>query len=161
MKHLSDADILERLYLPDPGERDDHLVACAACAARLALLAAELREDRGRLAARVDAKPAAFWDAQRAAIAGRIRTATVRPASTARWAAAAALVVLLGAGWFIERGGDPGRPADATATVIASAPAEPEVLLPTADPWAAEELAAWEEAVQWESWLEPEQEDGA
>lgn len=162
MRHYSELELLEQVYLPGEAEATRHLEACASCRAALERLRAELGSIRDEFDRRVDRKPEAFWDGQRAAILARTRTRTERATVTPlrAWALAASLVIAVGGGWMIrERLQAPVEslqtpPTATTGTaVVAAEPAA--VQLPTADPWASEELAGWETAVDWESWLEP------
>ncbi|HEY0592727.1 MAG TPA: hypothetical protein VGF40_13230 [Thermoanaerobaculia bacterium] len=162
MRHYSELELLDQVYLPGEPEASRHLEACASCRAALERLREELGSIRDEFDRRVERKPEAFWDGQRAAILARTRKGTERAAVTPlrAWALAASLVIAVGGGWMIrERMQEPAdatRPpltATAGAGVTAADPAQ--VQLPTADPWDSEELAGWETAVDWESWLEP------
>ncbi|HSN69619.1 MAG TPA: hypothetical protein VLV48_10255 [Thermoanaerobaculia bacterium] len=161
MRHHSELELLDEVYLPGQSEMTAHLAECASCRSRVERLRSELGSIRDGFERRVESKPEAFWEQQRASVMARVR----RPAEPAflrplgAWALAAMLVIAVGGGWILrDRGADPLENAPAATTSAAPVAVEPPVdavQLPTADPWAAEELAGWEEAVDWESWLEP------
>jgi anti-sigma factor RsiW len=162
MRHYSELELLDQVYLPGEAETTRHLEACASCRAALERLREGLGSIRDEFDRRVDRKPEAFWEGQRGAILARTRKGTERATVTPlrAWALAASLVIAVGGGWMIrERLQAPVEslqaPPDATtgSGVVATEPAA--VQLPTADPWESEELAGWETAVDWESWLEP------
>ncbi len=160
MRHYSELELLDQVYVPGDPEMSRHLDACGSCRARLERLAAELGTIRGDFGRRIERKPEAFWENQRSAILARVKPQPDRRAVPFRaWALAATLVIAVGGGWIVrERLQEPlgaTQPplTSTTGTAIASEP--PQVQLPTADPWASEELAGWEQAVDWESWLEP------
>lgn len=161
MRHFSELELLDEVYLPGESPMSGHLAACAPCRARLEQLARELETIREDFDRRLERKPEAFWQRQSTSVMERVKRK--KPENGLRqfgaWALAASLVIAVGGGWILrERGGEEPRPAPPVASAEqASAAAEPaEALqLPTADPWAADELAGWEQAVAWESWLEP------
>ena len=155
MRHYSEIELLDEVYLPGESDMKPHLEECAECRASLGRLRSELGSIRDGFERRVASKPEAFWQSQRASVMARVKRPAERSSlrSIGAWALAATLVVAIGGGWILrDRSADPVQPA--TATTLAE-PAAGTVQLPTADPWAAEELAGWEEAVDWESWLEP------
>jgi hypothetical protein len=156
MPHFSDVDLLEELYLPGESEAGEHLRACSPCRDRLAALREDLDTIRTGFDRRIAAKPDSFWDAQRASVMAKVQRRRARPVLLRRWALAATLVLAVGGGWLlVDRGAaprsDPAKPPVASQTTAA------EIELPTADPWAADELSGWESAVDWESWLESDQ----
>ncbi|HEU5163631.1 MAG TPA: hypothetical protein VFV54_10830 [Thermoanaerobaculia bacterium] len=160
MRHYSELELLDEVYLPGESEMKAHLAACASCRARAERLRAELGSIREGFERRVESKPEAFWQKQRASVMARVNRPSernvLRPLGA--WALAATLVIAVGGGWILrDRGTEvvPETAATVSATATAAEPAVDAVQLPTADPWAAEELAGWEEAVDWESWLEP------
>jgi hypothetical protein len=158
MRHYDDLELLEEVYLPGATETSAHVAACAGCRERLERLRAKLGSIRGAFDERVSRKPAAFWERQRAAVLERVKPRARHDAATMRsWALAASLVIVISGGLLLrdrfEQVAPPIPVQATTATVAPEAPAA--VQLPTADPWASEELAGWEDAVDWESWLEP------
>ncbi len=163
MRHYSELQLLDQAYLPPEAETTRHLESCGSCREKLERLRAELGSIRDEFDRRVDRKPEAFWDHQREAILARTRRGSDRATTFSpfrAWALAASLVIAVGGGWIVHDRMQgpavtpPGTAATTTAGTAAAAAAA-EVQLPTADPWASEELAGWETAVDWESWLEP------
>lgn len=163
MRHYSELELLDQVYLPGEAEMTGHLEECASCRGTLDRLRAELGSIRDEFDRRIDRKPEAFWESQRQAILARARGRSARAFTFSpfrTWALAASLVIAVGGGWIVYDRlqeppvGSPGIVTTATTGTSAAADAA-EVQLPTADPWASEELAGWETAVDWESWLEP------
>jgi anti-sigma factor RsiW len=72
--HLTPDEIVERVF--PLGDRPDavpaHLATCSVCQARVARLREAWLTDRGAVAGVVDSIPDAFWEAERAAILGRL-----------------------------------------------------------------------------------------
>lgn len=158
MKHYTELELIEDHYLPDP-EVAAHAGVCEACRERRIRTARTLDESRDEFDRRVSAKPEGFWSAQREAIVRRTRESRSRVLNRReilRWAFAATFVILLGSGIYLESifDRDPNR-SGAVATATASNELPVVISLPSADPWASEELWGWEEAVAWESWIEP------
>lgn len=159
MRHYSELELLDAVYLADDPETTRHLDSCAACRGRLERLRADLGSIREEFDARVDHKPEAFWNNQRAAILARVAPRPERAARPFRaFALAATLMIAVAGAWIVtDRTRDPRaiQPAPVTSTAAATPAELAPVALPTADPWASDELAGWESAVDWESWLEP------
>jgi hypothetical protein len=146
-QHYSEADLLETYYLP-PGQSMPvmmHLAGCTDCAARYERLERKLRS----LAACSHAeKPETFWVRQRMAVMKRAKAGSKRP-KIARYAAAAALVVVMGSTFafpFLTAAKNPPPPPDATVAV--------DVTNVPTDPWESEELDEFHSIVAWESWDE-------
>ncbi|MFN2237930.1 MAG: hypothetical protein ABR524_00930 [Thermoanaerobaculia bacterium] len=157
MKHPSEPELFQHLHLPESdSEIDRHLRICAGCAARLAMMGETVRIERERVQARHESRPDGYWARQREEIRRRIEANERSPRTAigpARWALAGTFVlVLVTGGVFLNdrRAGAPPEPST-VATEAIVAPIE----LPTADPWAADSLEPWGNAVAWESWLEP------
>ncbi len=162
MRHYSELELLDEVYLPGEPQMGAHLAACASCKGRLERLRNELGSIRGEFDRRIERKPDVFWERQRAAIVAKARRPPerggLRPFRS--WALAATLVIAVGGGWIVrerweDRPREPQTAATATTGSAAIVQQSEALQLPTADPWAAEELAGWEQAVDWESWLEP------
>lgn len=159
-QHFSEADLLETYYTA-PGESMPvmmHLAGCVDCAARYERLE---RKMRGLRECPHEEKPETFWVRQRMAILRKIDARRERRASLARVtriAAAAMLVLVLGALVTWERVYDPtGRPAVETAAMqtapsgdATSGKAEDS----SVDPWQSDELNEYSSMVAWESWVE-------
>lgn len=160
MKHYSEADLLETYYT-QPGESMPvmmHLADCTDCAARYARLE---RKVRG-LAACENEKPETFWARQRISIMRRVdsegrRTSTF--ARSARLAAAAALVLVLG-GVITLTNEVPETQAPAAAQPTVTASVENTSDSVTTDPWQSEELKDLQPVVAWESWVDAETKNG-
>ena len=161
--HYSEADLLETYYL-QPGESMPvmmHLAACSDCAARYERLERKLRES----ATCSTDKPETFWSRQRLSIMRRIAAQPKRAGrigSAARIAAAAGLAFILG-GAIVYREtkplpAGPAQPAAAQATV-AKAPTVDELHAPI-NPWESDELKRFHDVVQWESWLDSQNQAG-
>jgi hypothetical protein len=160
MRHYSELELLDEVYLPGESAVSGHVEECGACRARVERIAGELESIRGEFDARLGSKPEAFWAGQRASVRRRIERKPDQGVRQFRaWALAATLVVAVGGGWMLrDRDDGASRPANPVAPLAAPAPtpvATGVLQLPTSDPWAADELAGWEQAVAWESWLEP------
>jgi hypothetical protein len=157
MKHPSEAELFQHLHLPEPdSEIELHLRICAGCAARMALMGEAVRVEREKVQARQESRPDGYWTRQREEIRRRIEANERSPRTAigpARWALAGTFaLVLVTGGLFLNdrRGAAPAESPISPRQAEAIAPIE----LPTADPWAAESLEAWGDAVAWESWLE-------
>jgi anti-sigma factor RsiW len=142
MNHYSEADLLETYYTR-PGESMPvmmHLADCTECAARYERLERKMRV----LSACHHERPESFWARQRSAILGRVR-AERRPTPLARFAAAAALVFVLGGtlSWQFVMPPPVAPPA-----------AEMGETSVVSDPWESEELEDLHPIVEWESWDE-------
>lgn len=151
--HYSEADLLETYYTA-PGESMPvmmHLAECRECAARYERLDRKLRE----AAACSSEKPDGFWERQKEMILHTIdarRTGRLSFAPAARFAAAAVITFVIGAGVLVMRNDQP-----------AAVPAPPaqqvqqlEERVP-ADPWESKELDEFGAVMQWESWLDENQ----
>jgi anti-sigma factor RsiW len=158
--HFSEADLLETYYMK-PGESLPvmmHLADCADCAANYERLETKMRSLRS---CHRDEKPETFWARQRISVMRKIdarrerRASFSRIAPIARIAAAAMLVLLLGALVTWERGDAP-APVQSVQSVQTAALEETTTLdaTATADPWASEELNDYSSMVAWESWVE-------
>lgn len=157
MDHPSEAELFESLHVADAdGAVAKHLRICTGCAARMVRLEEAVRRARVEAEARIASKPDGYWSRQREEIRRRIESEEPSGRSPAmqRWAIAGSLLVLLVTGgvFLTERQRVP--PVAATQTAVQAQPIVDPIPLPTADPWATEQLGAWEEAVAWESWLE-------
>jgi predicted anti-sigma-YlaC factor YlaD len=157
MKHPSEPELFQHLHLPESGsEIERHLRICAGCAARMAVMGEALRVERARHQARRESRPEGYWTRQREEIRRRIEENERAPRTAlgpARWALAGTFVIVLVTGGVFLND----RRA-ATPLLPSSAPAEATIApieLPSADPWAADSLEPWGNAVAWESWLEP------
>ena len=157
--HYSEADLLETYYTA-PGESMPvmmHLAGCGECAARYERLDRKLRE-----AAACAEKPESFWARQKQTILHTIEakqrgTLTWRPfAPAARFAAAAVVTFLVGAGVLVMRN-EPAAPPPVHAQPQAQAPVQQLDQRVSADPWESEALDEFGAVVQWESWLDEEQ----
>ena len=159
MKHPSEPELFQHLHLPDSdSEIERHLRICAGCAARMAMMGETIRIERERVQARHESRPDGYWARQREEIRRRI-DANERSSRTAigpaRWALAGTFViVLVTGGVFLNDRRAAAPPEPSTAARQGESIVAP-IALPTADPWAAESLEPWEDAVAWESWLEP------
>ena len=73
-RHLTPDEIVDRVFPGDdrPAAVPAHLGACAACQAKVARLREAWLLDRGAVDGVVEALPAAFWQAQRAAVLQRL-----------------------------------------------------------------------------------------
>lgn len=144
-EHLDDLQLAELLAGAGSAEAQGHVAECAACAAERDRLAAALGDWRDDVHASAE-RPAAFWEAQRQAIAARraaaseagglladghiggveTRTFGARPdvgAHNARWALAAVAAALLLAFGLVMR---PERTA--TPVLAAATPAVPTLI---------------------------------
>jgi hypothetical protein len=104
-QHFSEADLLETYYT-QPGESLPvmmHLADCSDCAARYERLERKLRS----LSSCEHDKPETFWARQRIAVMRKIDARRDRSSFGARFAAAAALVLVLGGGiWTWKEGAE-------------------------------------------------------
>ena len=148
MKHYSEADLLETYYT-QAGESMPvmmHLADCTECAARYARLERKVRS----LAACEHDKPETFWARQRISIMRRIDTERRSTfARTARLAAAAALVLILGGVITWQNDAPDQQQPPVTITV-----ANETSTSVTTDPWQSEELKDFQPVVAWESWVD-------
>ena len=154
MNHYSEADLLETYYT-QPGESMPvmmHLAECSECASRYERLE---RKVRGLAACEHD-KPETFWARQRFSILRRVQER--RAPAFARYAAAAAIVLVLGGvvTWRNEVSESQSLRDSGTPTITASV----EVDDSASDPWQSEELKDLQPVVAWESWVEPETKNG-
>lgn len=141
-QHYSEADLLETYYTR-PGESMPvmmHLADCTECAARYERLERKMRV----LSACHHEQPESFWARQRSSILSRVR-AERQPTPIARFAAAAALVLVLGGtlSWQFVMPSPVAPPAG-----------EMEETSIVSDPWESEELEDLRPIVEWESWVE-------
>ncbi len=168
MKHYSEANLLELHY---GGERDSaaqHLSECSECTGRFVSVRLKLLSARSAGCATLDAKPSTFWARQRVAITRAIDAKHALPArrlrSAPRLAIAATLIAVLSVGVVrvanqtSEIAGT-GRVAAGASPVARTAAAEIEIpaLTSTQDPWDTAELQPFREVVEWESWVDAEQ----
>ena len=162
MKHFDDADLLQAWALGESdGSLGSHLEACLPCRERQDAILRALDEERRDAVHRMESKPEAFWDRQRAGVMERIAERRHRGRSGAfrgfAWALAATLVLLMGLS--VVRFNAPAAPDPVAVTETAPLP-DPAVALPSADPWQADALTGYSSAVDWESWLEPSRTGG-
>ena len=156
--HYSEADLLETYYTA-PGESMPvmmHLAQCGECAARYERLDRKLRE-----AAACAPKPESFWTRQRQTILHTIearRSGAITFAPAVRFAAAAVVTFLVGAGVLVMRN-EPVQPdpVQVQAQAQAQMPAQQLDQRVPADPWESEALDDFGAVVQWESWLDEDQ----
>ncbi|HUP65528.1 MAG TPA: hypothetical protein VM557_09620 [Thermoanaerobaculia bacterium] len=164
MKHFAETDFIEALSLdivqPDLA---GHLEECASCRSRFEAVERWQQSRREETARAIDGRSESDWAAQRKEIASRTFDSRNRFAA-GRFlapAAAALLIAVLGGTFWLDRASlevaHPG-PARLAATTAES---EAAVALPSSDPWAADSLAGWQEAVDWETWLEETESGGA
>ena len=159
MKHPSESELFQHLHLPESdSEIERHLRICTGCAAAMAMMAEIVRIEREKVQTRHESRPDGYWTRQREEIRKRIEANERTPRTAigpARWALAGTFVIVLVTGGIFlndrREVAPPALPAVPQQVESTVAPIE----LPTADPWAAESLEAWENAVAWESWLEP------
>lgn len=163
MNHSTELELIEDHYVPDP-DVAAHARECPSCGERRLRVSRALEQSRDEFERRVASKPEGFWTAQREAIRQRTRASHSRGSNRSeilRWAMAAGLLVLVGGGFWVDALRDRSGPSQTIATATGIESGDPVVIpLPTADPWASEELTGWEDAVAWESWLEPERQGG-
>lgn len=154
--HFSEADLLETYYTK-PGESLPvmmHLADCSECAARYERLEAKMR---GLRSCSHDEKPETFWARQRISVMRKIdrrreRTATI--ARVTRVAAAAMLVLILGAFLTWDRAPQPSSLQVVETVQTATLEDATTRNLEVADPWQSEELNDYSSMVAWESWVE-------
>jgi predicted anti-sigma-YlaC factor YlaD len=160
MQHYSEADLLETYYTR-PGESMPvmmHLADCSECAARYECLE---RKMQGLRACPHEERPETFWVRQRMQIMRKIdarRTRTASIARVTRIAAAAMLVLVLGAlvTWRTQVDKPSSRQVVETAAVQ-TVPVEDSTtraLDTSSDPWQSDELKDYSSMVAWESWVE-------
>lgn len=168
MKHFDELELLDAFYLPDSApEQMQHVGQCGECAARFAALSRELRQSAAELDAHLDAKPETFWTRQRLAIVrdldGGARRAQV--AAWRRFAVAASFFAVLGTALLVHpRPQVTHAPAPVTRTVTAATPrdaAAVDVVAASDDPWQSDELSAYHDVVQWESWSDDSRKGGS
>ncbi len=148
-RHYSEADLLETYYM-QPGQSMPvmmHLAGCPECAAKYDRLDRKLRE----AAVCHTEKPQNFWAQQRQTIMHCV--AAARQPRSRRGplglAAAALLALVLGGVMISQREGAPPAPL--------APPVAVEETLPS-DPWQSEQLREYEAVVEWESWIDNENE---
>ena len=143
-QHYSEADLLETYYMA-PGQSMPvmmHLAGCPDCVARYERLERKLRS---LVSCSHAEKPETFWVRQRMAVMKRVKAGGRRP-KIARYAAAAALVVVMGGTFsfpFLTAGKNP--PSAETTVDVTNVPT---------DPWESDELDEFHSIVAWESWDE-------
>lgn len=148
--HFSEADLLETYYT-QPGESMPvmmHLADCADCASRYERLEAKMR---GLRSCHRDEMPETFWARQRISIMKKIAKQQ-KPSRVTRIAAAAAVVVALGGGWFTWKQNE--QPRIVEIPTQTAALEETTTIKPDDSPWQSEELKDYSSMVAWESWVE-------
>jgi hypothetical protein len=154
--HFTEADLLETYYTK-PGESLPvmmHLSDCVECAGRYERLEAKMQ---GLRSCHRNDQPETFWARQRLAILRKVDHRRERGAAFARItrvAAAAMLVMVLGAALLWERRSD--TPAGLAVQTVQTATLEEAETrkLEDSDPWKSEELDEYSSMVAWESWVE-------
>jgi len=164
MKHYSEADLLETYYT-EPGDSMPvmmHLAECGECASRYERLE---RKVRGLAACEHD-KPETFWARQRISIMRRVEGQKASAfARTARYAAAAALVLVLSAVTIYKVDQSASRQVVKNDTITQTASLDDSSTrrlddsVP-ADPWQSDELKDLQPVVAWESWVEADTKNG-
>ncbi|HEV7242544.1 MAG TPA: hypothetical protein VGQ36_25160 [Thermoanaerobaculia bacterium] len=157
-QHFSEADLLETYYTR-PGESMPvmmHLADCTDCAARYERLEEKMR---GLRECPHGEKPETFWARQRIAVMRKIdarRTRTASVARITRVAAAAMLVLVLGALVTWDRVDESTSPP-----VVVTAQTNTNLddattrrLDDSSNPWKSDELNDYSSMVAWESWVE-------
>lgn len=162
-QHYSEADLLETYYTR-PGESMPvmmHLAECEDCAAHYDRLESKMRGLRA--CAHDQEKPETFWIRQRIAVMRKIEARRARRGAISRItkvAAAAMLVLLLGALVTWRQGSDPAIPPRVETVVSQTAPLEDATgrslgsSSSSSDPWQSDELKDYSSMVDWESWVE-------
>lgn len=160
-QHYSEADLLETYYT-QPGESMPvmmHLADCAECAARYERLEAKVQS----VAACSHEKPETFWSRQRISIMRRIDAERRNSAfaRTARMAAAAALVFVLGGvTWLRFDESQSVKVSESQRTVTASLEQTADDSAIPTDPWQSDELSDYQSMVAWETWVESDTRNG-
>lgn len=168
-KHFSEADLLETYYT-QPGESMPvmmHLAECTDCAARYQRLEEKVRG----LASCPSEKPQTFWTRQRLSIDRRIgKESRKHAARTRTWrAAAAAVLAFFLGGMVVYKSVEPQltktpvltaytQQVLANRAAVAQSKAATEVA--THDAWQSDELREFHGLVQWESWVDDQNEGG-
>ncbi|HUR82926.1 MAG TPA: hypothetical protein VM733_19350 [Thermoanaerobaculia bacterium] len=156
--HFSEADLLETYYTR-PGQSLPvmmHLADCAECAARYERLESKMRGLSS--CHRDDEKPETFWARQRISVMRKIDRRRERSAAIARVtrvAAAAMLVMVLSGLLMWKRADAPAtRPVVNVVQTAAIDDAAAQRNLDDSNPWQSEELKDYSSMVDWESWVE-------
>ena len=164
MKHFAEIDFIEALSLDivQP-ELAEHLEECAACRLRFEAVERWQQSRRDETSAALDGRSESDWAAQRKQIASRTFDSRSRLAAGRLLAPAAAalLIAVLGGTFWLDRASLQEDLPGAARVAATTAESEASVALPSSDPWAADSLAGWEEAVDWETWLEETESGGA
>lgn len=156
MRHYSEADLLETYYT-QPGESMPvmmHLAECSECAARYERLE---RRVRGLAACEHD-KPETFWARQRLSIMRRVQAR--RAPAFARYAAAAAIVLVLGGVVAYRVDETASRRVDETPIATTASLDDSATRRLDDSPWQSEELKDLQPVVAWESWVDAETKNG-
>lgn len=160
MKHLDDLELLT----PSGDEARDHLLSCGRCRDRADLIAAQWADERRGIRDRAEGKPESFWLEQRAAVRRRLesdRRVGVSPPLV--WALVAALVISA-VGLALTIGNEPVGPltSPVQSAELSDGPLETFELEESEawDPWQSDELQAYHQVVEWESWIEEDVDNG-
>jgi predicted anti-sigma-YlaC factor YlaD len=158
-QHFSEADLLETYYTR-PGESMPvmmHLADCADCAARYERLEDKMR---GLRECPHGEKPETFWARQRIAVMRKIdarRTRTASVARITRVAAAAMLVLVLGALVTWDRVDESTSRQVVETAALQTVPLDDSTTRrpdDSSNPWKSDELDDYSSMVAWESWVE-------
>jgi len=160
MKHFSEAELLETYYT-QPGDSMPvmmHMASCSECAAKYERLEKKLRG----LASCPSEKPQTFWSRQRLSILRRVAERKQHVESAARtWriAAAAVLAFVLGGSVVYETVRPQVVVKQAPVNVAQkTGPQQPIATKPADenlhDAWQSDELREFHGIVQWESWVD-------
>ncbi len=164
MKHFAEIDFIEALTLDiTPPELAGHLEECASCRTRFQAVERWQQSRREETSGALEGRSESDWAAQRKEIANRTFDSRSRFGAGRLLAPGAAvlLIAVLGGTFWLDRGAlEDDLPVTARVTAT-TAESEAGVALPSADPWAADSLSGWEEAVAWETWIEETESGGA
>jgi len=181
MRHYTEADLLELHYVPseETVEASTHVAGCDECRHVFGRLQQKLRGAAQGACPKFEAKPETFWKRQRLAIFRSIESGRLDRQSSnvrARWAVAAAIVLLI-VSFSIYRiiPGSPDGGLDPVSSVSSSvsSPALPtngvvsspaavvlESVRTDTDPWSSQELMAFHDVVEWETWIPESPKEG-
>jgi len=178
MKHYTEADLLELHYVPseETVEASTHVAECGECRQKFARLQLKLRGAAQGACPRIEARPETFWKRQRLAISRSIESGRLeREVGNVRrrWATAAAVILLVLSSFGVYRmTTDSPTPAPtdqitsaATPLASGSAASSPasavlENVRTDTDPWSSQELMAFHDVVEWETWIPESQKEG-